>query len=78
MERKVKIVGYGQEIELVLIDEYDFEVKYTHPSTGQECQEIEKIKVNGKKIHLGYYGTIEEAKNAYLDAKRMMHDGCTI
>lgn len=37
-----------------------------------------QIKVNGKKIHLGYYGTIEEAKNAYLDAKRMMHDGCTI
>ena len=46
MERNVKIVGYGQEIELVLINEYedDFEVKYTHPSTGQECQEIEQIK----------------------------------
>jgi hypothetical protein len=33
------------------------------------------IKLNGKKFHLGYYETPEEAHAAYLDAKRKLHGG---
>jgi hypothetical protein len=31
------------------------------------------IKLNGKRIHLGYFDTAEEAKNAYLKAKKELH-----
>ena len=32
-----------------------------------------KIRINGKLIHLGYYDTTDEARNAYLDAKKIYH-----
>jgi hypothetical protein len=31
------------------------------------------IKLNGKSIHLGYFNTEEEAKNAYIEAKKKYH-----
>ena len=32
-----------------------------------------QIQINGKKIHLGYYDTTEEASNAYQQAKLIHH-----
>lgn len=37
-----------------------------------------RIQVNGKLVHLGLYDTPEEAHQAYLKAKRELHEGCTI
>jgi len=37
-----------------------------------------RIRVNGKSKHVGYYSTPEEAHEAYLKAKRELHQGCTI
>ena len=37
-----------------------------------------KIKVNSKSRHLGYFPTPELAHEAYLKAKRELHEGCTI
>lgn len=37
-----------------------------------------KLGLNGKQKHIGYYATIEEAQEAYLQAKRKYHPGCTI
>lgn len=31
------------------------------------------IKINNKRIHLGYFNTEEEARNAYLEAKEKYH-----
>jgi calcineurin-like phosphoesterase family protein len=31
-----------------------------------------------KTIYLGHYKTAEEAHNVYLEAKRQLHEGCTI
>lgn len=36
------------------------------------------IMLNGKKTHLGVFSTPEEAHAAYIEAKRLMHPGCTI
>ena len=36
------------------------------------------ITTNKKMIHLGYFDTIEEASDAYIAAKRKIHQGCTI
>lgn len=36
------------------------------------------IKVDGKDKHLGNFSTKEAAHDAYLLAKRMHHEGCTI
>ena len=36
---------------------------------------IASIRVNGKRLHLGSYGTIESAGDAYLSAKRQLHPG---
>jgi len=36
------------------------------------------ISVNNKKKHLGTFPTIEDAKQAYLEAKRRVHPGCMI
>lgn len=33
---------------------------------------------NGQNIYVGHYKTAEEAHNAYLEAKRKLHEGCTI
>jgi len=37
-----------------------------------------RIMVNRKTITIGTFATKEMAHNAYIDAKRKMHDGCTI
>lgn len=37
-----------------------------------------QIRVNGKRISIGYFDTAEQAGAAYLDAKRRLHAGCTI
>jgi hypothetical protein len=36
------------------------------------------ITVDGFYVHLGYFPTSEEAHDAYLNAKRKLHRGCTI
>lgn len=36
------------------------------------------IYVSGKKIGLGVFDTAESAHDAYIQAKRKMHEGCTI
>lgn len=36
------------------------------------------IKVDGVDRHLGNYATPEDAQAAYIDAKRKLHEGCTI
>ena len=36
------------------------------------------IGVDGKNKHIGYFDTPELAHAAYLDAKRVLHVGCTI
>jgi hypothetical protein len=33
---------------------------------------------HGKRIHLGCFGSAKEAHEAYLKAKRKLHEGCTI
>ena len=37
-----------------------------------------QIQVDGKSKYIGMYGTPEEAHEAYLKAKRELHQGCTI
>ena len=37
-----------------------------------------QISVKNKIRHLGTFGSREEASAAYIDAKRRLHDGCTI
>lgn len=36
------------------------------------------IQVNGKKVRLGRFKTPEAAQAAYLSAKRIHHEGCTL
>lgn len=36
------------------------------------------IWLDGKNLHLGMFDTPEQAHDAYLNAKRRLHDGCTI
>ena len=39
---------------------------------------VARIGINGKTKTIGYFDSIEKAKNAYIDAKRKYHAGCTI
>jgi hypothetical protein len=39
---------------------------------------VAAITVNRKTIHLGVYETPEQAHAAYIQAKRRLHEGCTI
>lgn len=34
---------------------------------------VAQIRLNGELIHLGYFYTAEEARNAYLKAKKIYH-----
>lgn len=44
----------------------------------REQKYIAKIQINGKKKHLGYFTNPKEAHEAYLTAKRLHHEFCTI
>ena len=44
---------------------------YTFNKPMQKFQA--KIKLNGKQIHLGYFETASEAREAYLEAKKIYH-----
>lgn len=46
-----------------------------YPSRDKFCA---AISMDDKKIHLGTFATVDEAKQAYLSAKRRMHEGCTL
>lgn len=37
-----------------------------------------RIKANGKTLSLGHFDTKDEAANAYIKAKRELHEGCTL
>lgn len=37
-----------------------------------------QIRLNGRRLHLGYFSTADAAHAAYLKAKRELHPGCTI
>ncbi len=37
-----------------------------------------RLCTDGRQRHLGCFGTAEEAHQAYLAAKRMHHEGCTL
>jgi hypothetical protein len=37
-----------------------------------------RIQVNGSRINLGHYETVETAYKVYIDFKRKMHEFCTI
>lgn len=39
---------------------------------------VARIRVDGKRIHLGHFATAEQAHQAYLDAKRRLHPACSI
>lgn len=39
---------------------------------------VSRINVGPKKILLGQYASADEAHSAYVEAKRRLHDGCTI
>lgn len=39
---------------------------------------VARIAVAGKRVHLGTFASAEAAHEAYLDAKRRLHAGCTI
>lgn len=39
---------------------------------------VARIVINGKRKHLGCYQSAEKAHQAYLSAKRKMHEFCTI
>ena len=36
------------------------------------------IKCNGRQVHLGYFSFPEEAHEAYIEAKRRLHEGNTL
>lgn len=39
---------------------------------------VARIKLRGKRVHIGTYKTAREAHMAYVYAKRRLHEGCTI
>lgn len=45
---------------------------------GRSMPWIAKISSGGKEKYLGAFSTEEEAYSAYVDAKRVIHKGCTI
>lgn len=39
---------------------------------------VSSIRTNGKTKYLGQFATAEAAHDAYIEAKRVMHEGCTV
>jgi len=56
--------------------------KYTGLLGAYRCNKTSRfratIQVKGKQYHLGVFGTSQEAHDAYVKAKREVHEGCTI
>jgi len=53
--------------------------KYLGVSKRKNCDDYRAdIRVNGKKLYLGIFKNQELAHEAYLNAKRQFHEGCTI
>lgn len=52
---------------------------YLHKKSGKYQASI-AVTLAGKKVHLylGLYATESEARDVYIDAKRLMHHGCTL
>lgn len=50
---------------------------YRRSNLKHKCYSA-SIRVDGKGLNLGYFHTAEEAHAAYLEAKRIHHQGCTI
>lgn len=46
--------------------------------TGTDGRYMARIRVHGKVIHLGIYETADAAHQAYISAKRQLHDGNTL
>lgn len=44
----------------------------------KKCKYRARINFNDKQINLGYFLTAEEASEAYINAKRNLHEFCTI
>lgn len=56
----------------------DLPLGVTRQSSPRKKQFIASLGLNGRTIHLGEFYTKEEAYEAYLTAKRALHEGCTI
>lgn len=39
---------------------------------------LARIQVRGSSVHLGSFGTVEDASAAYLSAKKRLHEGCAL
>lgn len=37
-----------------------------------------RLRKMGKDYHIGFFDTIDDAENAYIEKKRLVHEGCTI
>lgn len=48
---------------------------YKHKRTGLW---IAKIRFRGDSVHIGVFKTAKEAHEAYVQTKRLLHEGCTI
>ena len=71
-----KITYKGQSIKAsVEIGEYDGKGSgFVDKALADKAQ----IWVRGKITHLGYFDDPEQGHQAYLCAKRRLHEGCTI
>jgi ribosome biogenesis SPOUT family RNA methylase Rps3 len=49
-----------------------------HVQRRKTVRYLAQIVTDGKLRHLGSYDTAEDAHAAYLEAKRRLHEGCTI
>lgn len=50
----------------------------TKGSSGKPFCSAIKDPSTGRTVHLGSFATAEEAHGAYVDAKRALHEGCTL
>lgn len=47
-------------------------------SNSDKTRHVAGIKVDGKRVYLGSFRSVEAASAAYISAKRKMHRGCTL
>ena len=82
MPRAVRYHEYG-DLNVLRIDE----VPRPEPGRGQFVLRVKATGINpgesvirsgGKQIHIGLFKTDQEAHAAYLQAKRLLHEGNTL